>query len=96
MAKGVKASPPQPPTLSRTPAFILKYLGLTLQLILEVVNPNSKILLKDKTVELISHRAVRLKGALLEALPENRYQFKNLEGELQIVHGDEFYEIILI
>lgn len=74
----------------------LKYLGLTLQLILEVFNPNGKILPEDITVELISHRNVRFKGTLLEALPDNRYQFKNLEGELEIVQGDEFYEVTLI
>jgi hypothetical protein len=53
-------------------------------MILAVVNPVGKTLPEDNKVELIFDQAIRLKGTILEGLSENRYQFKSLEGELEL------------
>jgi serine/threonine-protein kinase HipA len=72
----------------------LEFMGLTSQLILEIVNPKEKCLPKEQKVELIFPRAVRLRGTFLELLPENKYLFDTLDGEQQIIEGDELYNII--
>lgn len=71
----------------------LEFMGLTLTLIMSVIDPKKTGLLSDKEVELLFPHAKTVKGKFLNLLPDNKYSFETSDHQQIIIDGDQLCDV---